>query len=905
MMISYPTSKTGNATMPEAADKISVTVDGKEVKADPGELIIEVAERAGAFVPRFCYHPRMKPVGMCRMCLVEVSSPRGPSLQPACFVSVADGMEISTESESVQKAQSGVLEYLLLNHPLDCPVCDKGGECPLQDQTLAYGPGESRQVEEKRHFAKPIPISTLVELDRERCIQCARCTRFANEIAGEALIDFFGRGEDTEVAIFPGKPFDSYFAGNTVQICPVGALTATPYRFKARPWDLEQVESTCTLCSVGCRVAVQSSANEVVRHLGIDIDSVNHSWLCDKGRFGYLAMRSETRLLEPSLRESGELVEVSWSDALEKAAALISEAKLAHGPQAIGFLGGARLTNESAYAWAKVAKAVVATDNTDAQLGDGIPAELVLSLPRATIGDACRAKKVIVIGEDLKEIAPVLFLRLRPLIAEGKIDLVEFSTHETSLSNLAKASIPLVPGELGTRVRALIDSIKGTKDAGEGIGIDIQEIKNATQTLGSLENNPDLVVIYSNSSAIENTEDLKAGILALEESFKNAKFMPVLKRSNIFGALDMGLSPNLLPGRVTFGAAKEYYKKQWGSVPEKSGMGTLEMLHAAAESKIKVLVLLGCDPIADFPDAKLAKEALSKVDSVIFVDSLANTSLDYADIVLAASMDSEREGSFTNLEGRISRISKKVSASGSSWPDWAIAIELADALGDDLGFGSLDDIAKEIARLAPAYQGLRSTLSLNSEVDEGILLPVKATKVELKRKQGDPMVHLGLISVEHQGAPLKSGASNEPGVYSDEKQQQDIGSTISLISKSDIKSDTTSKPETAASGAKSLRLVVTRKLFDRGTHVDSSLFFRDLVPEQEVRIHPETASSLGISSGEKVSISGETCKVSGQVILDNRVDQSGVVLIWNVSEEDVRSLVSNSEKSAHWVEVES
>ncbi len=890
--------------MPESNDKITVTVDGNEVRADPGELIIEVAERAGVFVPRFCYHPRMKPVGMCRMCLVEVSSPRGPSLQPACFVPVADGMEISTESQSVQKAQNGVLEYLLLNHPLDCPVCDKGGECPLQDQTLAYGPGESRQVEEKRHFAKPIPISTLVELDRERCIQCSRCTRFANEIAGEALIDFFGRGEDTEVAIFPGKPFDSYFAGNTVQICPVGALTATPYRFKARPWDLEQVESTCTLCSVGCRIAVQSSANEVVRHLGIDIESVNHSWLCDKGRFGYLAMRSETRILEPSLRENGELVEVSWTDALEKAAALISEAKLVHGPQAIGFIGGARLTNESAYAWTKVAKAVVATDNTDAQLGDGMPAELVLGLPRATISDACKAKKLIVIGEDLKEVAPVLFLRLRPLIEEGKIDLVEFSTHETSLSKLAKASIPLVPGEIGTRVRALIGFIKGTKDAGEGIGIDVQEIKNASQALGSLEDNSDLVVIFSNSSAIENTQDLQAGILALEESFKNAKFMPVLRRSNIFGALDMGLSPNLLPGRVTLSGAKEYYKKQWGSVPEKSGMSALEMLKAASESKLKVLVLLGCDPISDFPDSKLAKDALLKVDTVIFVDSLANSSLDYADIVLPASMDSEREGSFTNLEGRISRISKKVSALGSSWPDWAIASELADALGEDLGFGSLDDIAKEIARLAPAYQGLRSTLSLRSEVDEGILLPVTSTKVEIKRKQGDPMVHLGLISVEHQGAPLKSGASNEPGVYSDEKQKPEIGSTVSLISKSDIKSDINLEPETEASGAKSLRLVVTRRLFDRGTQIYNSPFFRELISEQEVRIHPETASSLGIDNGGKVSISGESKKVSGLVVLDNRVDQSGVVLTWNVSEEDVRLLASDSEKSAHWVEVE-
>ena len=230
---------------------------------------------------------------MCRMCLVDVEGPRGATLTPACFVAVTDGMVVDTTNERVKKAQDGVLEFLLANHPLDCPVCDKGGECPLQDQTLAYGPGESRFVEEKRHFEKPIAISDLVLLDRERCIQCARCTRFAAEVAGEAQIDFAGRGEEVEVATFPTEPFSSYFSGNTVQICPVGALTATPYRFTARPWDLDQVESTCTACSVGCRVAVQSSQNRLTRLLGIDSEPVNHGWLCDKGRFTYESVNGD------------------------------------------------------------------------------------------------------------------------------------------------------------------------------------------------------------------------------------------------------------------------------------------------------------------------------------------------------------------------------------------------------------------------------------------------------------------------------------------------------------------------------------------------------------------------------------------------------------------------------------
>src|SRR5436189_1346713 len=286
---------------------VTITVDGRAVEARPGEMVIAAAERAGVYIPRFCWHPRMKPVGMCRMCLVDIKGPRGFMLQPACFVPVADGQEVVTTSEDVKKAQDGVLEFLLINHPLDCPVCDRGGECPLQDQTFAFGPGESRFVEEKRHFEKPIPISDLVLLDRERCILCARCTRFADEVVGEPLIDFGGRGGTTEVITYPTEKFSSYFSGNTVQICPVGALTASAYRFRARPWDLQTVETSCQTCAVGCRGALQSTSNRLVRLLGVDSEPVNHGWLCDKGRYGYEWVHRADRVLAPMVRKAGEL----------------------------------------------------------------------------------------------------------------------------------------------------------------------------------------------------------------------------------------------------------------------------------------------------------------------------------------------------------------------------------------------------------------------------------------------------------------------------------------------------------------------------------------------------------------------------------------------------------------------
>src|SRR6478752_7859280 len=308
---------------PADPNAVAVTINGAPFTARKGELIIAAAERNGIYIPRFCYHPRMKPVGMCRMCIVDIDSGRGPALQPACMIECTPDMVVDTESEATKKSQDGVVEFLLINHPLDCPVCDKGGECPLQDNAYAYGPGESRFVEEKRHYEKPIPISDLVFLDRERCILCDRCTRFAKEVAGDPLIHFIHRGNDTEVNTFPDEPFASYFSGNTVQICPVGALTASTYRFKARPWDLSTTESTCQQCSLGCRISIDSSRDQVQRFAGVDVDPVNWGWLCDKGRFAFEAVASNERLTAPLARQGDDLVPTSWGVAIEAAAGLL------------------------------------------------------------------------------------------------------------------------------------------------------------------------------------------------------------------------------------------------------------------------------------------------------------------------------------------------------------------------------------------------------------------------------------------------------------------------------------------------------------------------------------------------------------------------------------------------------
>ncbi len=377
---------------------VSITIDGVAVQARPGELLIAAAERHGVYIPRFCYHPRMSPVGMCRMCLVEVDTGRGAALQPACMLPCTPEMIVDTTSEVTKKAQDGVLEFLLINHPLDCPICDKGGECPLQDQTMAFGPGESRFVEEKRHYEKPIPISDTVYLDRERCILCDRCTRFAKEVAGDPLIHFIDRGNETQVNTFPDDPFASYFSGNTVQICPVGALTAKPYRFKARPWDLEEIASTCVTSPTGDGIVIQSSRNEVLRYLGRDIDAVNWGWLGDKDRFGFEAITHPERLDAPLMRGTAlgalepngpELVATRWPTALAAAVNAITDGLARGGPEGFAVIGGARLTNEEQYAWVRLAKGVIGSDNVDAQLGDGLDPSVVFGYPRATINEAC------------------------------------------------------------------------------------------------------------------------------------------------------------------------------------------------------------------------------------------------------------------------------------------------------------------------------------------------------------------------------------------------------------------------------------------------------------------------------------------------------------------------------------
>jgi NADH-quinone oxidoreductase subunit G len=708
-MSQWPSEHRYTIPVAPGEDLVTVTIDGREVQAPRGELLIKVAQDHGTYVPRFCWHERMKPVGMCRMCLVEVEGLRG--LQISCATPVTDGMVVHTQSAGVKAAQDGVLEFLLINHPLDCPVCDRGGECPLQDQTLAFGPGESRFVEEKRHFEKPVPISDLVLLDRERCIQCGRCTRFAAEVAGDPLIDFGGRGGDTQVITYPDEPFTSYFSGNTVQICPVGALTSSSYRFRARPWDLQSVESTCQGCAVGCRSAVDQTSNRLVRQLGVDVEPVNQGWLCDKGRYGYEWVHAEPRLRSPWTRRASGLAEASWAEALDVAATTLQRVHDESGPDAIAVLGGARGTNEDAYAWARLAKGVLGTDHVDAQLGDGLPAEVVLGLPRATIPDLDRARAIVVVGADLKEDLPVLHLRVRRAAAELGVPLVDLGSRDHALTALSTAVLRHAPGVVGEAVGQLVAALDGSATSPELAAL-----------ADAIEDRDGPVVVVAGRPSVAESAEATVHVLARLAALPDVRLLSALPAANVHGALDAGLAPGFLPGRVTLAAGAHHVAATWGAVPAERGLDATAILRAAATGRIRALVLLDCDPFREFPDRTVVRAALEAVEHLVVVGSGLGEGLERADVVLPPTVWGEHGGTTTNLEGRVSRLGRVVTPEGLTMESWRIADELAARLGAPLGFETVDQVTDELARVAPASAGVDTALLRRAH--DGVVLPL-------------------------------------------------------------------------------------------------------------------------------------------------------------------------------------
>jgi NADH-quinone oxidoreductase subunit G len=697
------TQDTAADATPVPEGHVRLTIDGRVIDAPKGELLIRTCERLGIIVPRFCDHPLLDPAGACRQCLVEVEMGGRPMPKPqaSCTMTVADGMVVKTQHTSpvADKAQQGVMELLLINHPLDCPICDKGGECPLQNQAMTSGRTDSRFVETKRTFPKPLPISTQVLLDRERCVLCQRCTRFSEEIGGDPFIDLLERGANQQVGVADDKPFQSYFSGNTIQICPVGALTSAAYRFRSRPFDLVSTPGVSEHDSGGAAIRVDTRRGTVLRRLAGNDPEVNEEWLDDRGRFAFRYLSSAGRITRPMVRGAdGVLAETSWTEALAVAAQGLAAARGADGNGGgIGVLAGGRLTVEDAYAYGKFARVAAGTNDVDfrarphsAEELDFLAAHVVGQGPETLSYTRLEAAPaVLCVALEPEEEAPIVFLRLRKAArkhGQRVFHLGQWTTpavERTSLSTGAAspaAKNNLIPAVPGAEAAVLADLPPQVVEALTGGGV-ILVGERAAEVPG----------LYSAVSALAARTGAVIG------------WVP--RRAGDRGALDAGAVPNLLPGGrpVTDAAARAEVEAAWGlpagSLPDTPGRDTDEILAAAADGELVALVVGGMDPY-DLADPAAAITALREVGFLVSLELHTSAVTELADVVLPVAPDAQRAGSYLNWEGRRRAFGPALDASGVL-PDCRVLDTLAVEMDADLFTQTPAAAAGELDRLGP------------------------------------------------------------------------------------------------------------------------------------------------------------------------------------------------------------
>ena len=625
--------------------QVRVEIDGITLDVPKGELVIRAAERIGIAIPRFCDHPLLDPVGACRQCLVEVEMGGRPMPKPqaSCTQAVADGMKVKTQLTSpvAEKAQRSNLEFLLLNHPLDCPICDKGGECPLQNQTLANGSATSRMHDAKRVFVKPIAISTEILLDRERCVLCQRCTRFSEQIAGDPFIELLERGSAQQIGINSAQPFQSYFSGNTIQICPVGALTSTAYRFRSRPFDLKSTATVCEHCASGCMMRTDHRSGVITRRLAGTEPAVNEDWNCDKGRFAFTYLRQPDRLRTPLVRdEAGELMPASWTEALAVAARGLLAARDSGG---VGVLAGGRLTVTDAYAYAKFARIALRTNDVDFRAREhSVEEEQFLTTRVAgrtpetgsvTYADLSAASAVVLVALEPEEESPILFLRLRKA---ARLGLKVFSVAPLVSPGLAKMSGTLLGARPGTETD-LVRELAGQPPTTES---DHDRVRALLRTEGA-------VVLVGERAATVPGLLTAVGNLA---DATGARVAWVPRRAGDRGAVEAGLLPGLLPGGhpVADPAARARVEQAWDvSLPTRPGRNTSDILAAGLAG----LVIGGVD-LDDLPDPAAARDVVERTGFVVSLEIRASAVTERADVVLPVAAAAERAGAYLNWEGR-------------------------------------------------------------------------------------------------------------------------------------------------------------------------------------------------------------------------------------------------------------
>jgi len=884
---------------------ITLTVDDREVAVPKGTNVVDAAQQAGIEVPIFCHHPRLEPVGMCRMCLVEVGTPAVdratgqaerdadgapvirffPKLQAGCTTPVSAGMVVRTATAEVADARRSVLEFLLTSHPLDCPVCDKGGECPLQNLTLRYGPGASRfPWAEKYRFPKPVPLGPLIALDRERCVLCARCIRFEDEIAGNQVLGFENRGRGMEIVSFSDPPFDSKFSGNTSDVCPVGALTTKDFRFEARVWEVKPRPAVCGHCPVGCNLAYDERHGRILRAMPRENDAVNEVWLCDKGRFGHHHAAASDRLTTPLVRRSGALVPATWDEALGDVVQRLRALIEAHGPEAVGGIIGDGLCNEDLYMFGRFLRAVVGTNNVDHAPGiaDGDLVARVGAGPLTRLTDLGAGTTLVVAGLDVQEEAPVLYLNLLKAARRGA-SLVIVGGQPQALDAHAQAVLryryradDAGGGEVEVVTALLAESLARRDVLGDaalaalkadlaeaGAGLALLEgrhpvhdvlMAEAADALAGAEH---LLVLYGQEA---RDLGLVPALAALAASTGRAGqtgdgLVAVGRHANAQGAADMGLHPAWLPGYRPAGdaaARADLVAAGWSAPPpDRAGIGAAAMLAGG----VRGLFVAGTDPAGDDPRAEAA---LDGMELLVVQELFLTPTARRAHVVLPAQSLPERDGTLTNLMRRVQRTHPAARPAGQALPDWRILAELAVRLGVPEAFDRAEDVFEELVRAVPPYAGLSyaalGTVPPTAPTDR--LLPfapiLDARYVEYEGTRYDNTAGLGAAWPVARGedAPDAAGA----------RAMERLAPVLAWR-------PAPQRPTAPPAGDDALTLVAGARLFDAGTVIQQSTILTPLVPAPYVELSPFDATPRRIADGARVRLVG----AGGSNVADVRV----------------------------------
>ena len=701
--------------------QITLTIDDREIVVRSGTTVLEAAKQLGIDIPTFCHHARLVPVGACRMCLVEIERVLG--LQTACSTQVREGMVVRTNTPGVLKTRRQNLEFLLLHHPLDCPVCDKGGECELQDQAFKWGAGESRFIEEKRHKAKAYPLSEHIVLDQERCVLCKRCVRFMQEWAGDPQIDFFERGRKTMVDIFPGQQLDSPFAGNTIDLCPVGALTSRVFRFQARVWELDRVPSVCIACGVGCNITLDVKNNELRRIVPRLNRLVNDQWMCDRGRFDHSFVQPKDRLKTPLVRRNDELEAATWEEGLSLVSERLAGVAQQHGPDSVGGIGSAWVTNEANYLFQKLFRDTLGTNNVD------YPGRMPdTAKPVGAMVDLRRADSVFLLGLDLLTSSPMIEMFMRRIAIMYGVKLIIAHPNAVPLTRFG-LWLPCKPGTeeilCQGMARAVVDTTLAKYPEGrqeeweawataitveqtaEATGVPVEAIQQAARILAT-----DRYGITMHSTDVGRGQKGETNLEALRRltamAGSHGPFY-VAERANTVGAMDMGIAPHRLPGpaaldddRVRRRLAQTWMIRE-AALPTQPGLSEEEMLKPGA---LKALYIMGS---RHSPPDSDARQVLEELDFLVVQDIFLTETATHADVVLPAVSFAELDGTYTNLKGRVQQVHRALRPLGDSRADWQILAELGQRMATSekqkahWAYTDPAAIMDEIARVVQAY----------------------------------------------------------------------------------------------------------------------------------------------------------------------------------------------------------